>query len=95
MEGKGGSVKNLRSCTEGSEGRCDTCRFADWNKTANGRLHPGKQGKCTWTAPVYPIPKAVSYSWAGGGKPPVEQHGRYISRDQHMHLNCEAWKPND
>jgi hypothetical protein len=71
---------------------CDTCRFAEWQKTANGRLHPGKQGKCTWQAPVYPIPKAVSYGWQGGGKPPVEHHGRYISRDKYMHKDCEAWE---
>lgn len=25
---------------------CDGCRHADWKRTANGRLHPDKQGKC-------------------------------------------------
>lgn len=27
---------------------CETCKFADWERTSNGRLHPGGHGKCTW-----------------------------------------------
>jgi hypothetical protein len=25
---------------------CDDCVFAEWKKTANGRLHPNKRGLC-------------------------------------------------
>lgn len=25
---------------------CDNCEFAEWERTKNGRLHPGKQGRC-------------------------------------------------
>lgn len=26
--------------------RCDDCRFAEWKRTSNGRLHPDKSGRC-------------------------------------------------
>lgn len=32
-----------------AEHPCTDCRFAEWKRTAAGRLHPSGSGKCTWT----------------------------------------------
>jgi len=32
--------------------RCLDCRFAEWDRTAAGRLHPNKGGFCVWTKRV-------------------------------------------
>jgi hypothetical protein len=56
---------------------CTDCRFANWEKTATGRLSPSGAGGCTWTitAPVATAVKnsgpwknalAVSSFWRGG-----------------------------
>jgi len=31
---------------------CLDCKFADWNRTANGRLHPSGDGRCSWKKSV-------------------------------------------
>lgn len=27
---------------------CEGCKFANWERTSNGRLHPSGMGKCEW-----------------------------------------------
>ena len=27
---------------------CLDCKFANWNRTSNGRLHPSGEGRCSW-----------------------------------------------
>ena len=48
---------------------CDICTFAVWKRTANGRLHPSKQGRCgfVWVPP--PLPKAFYFYGTGTCKP--------------------------
>ena len=29
---------------------CDKCKFANWKRTSNGRLHPDGTGRCTYAA---------------------------------------------
>jgi hypothetical protein len=36
---------------------CATCRWAEWEKTANGRRHPKGSGKCAYQFPDGPVPK--------------------------------------
>ncbi len=36
---------------------CATCRHAEWERTANGRLHPSGQGRCTFMPPDTPMPR--------------------------------------
>jgi len=40
---------------------CLTCRWAEWYKTANGRLHPGGDGKCGWEMPEIRLPAVYYY----------------------------------
>lgn len=39
--------------------KCDDCKYADWLRTSNGRMHPNKQGQCTVKKKV-PIPQSAS-----------------------------------
>lgn len=41
--------------------KCDDCKFANWYRTSNGRLHPNKAGRCTFSKKVY-LPISASYS---------------------------------
>lgn len=43
---------------------CLTCGMVNWNKTANGRVHPNGQGRCAWTPPYIPTPAA--WNWGVG-----------------------------
>lgn len=40
---------------------CIGCVHADWAKTANGRLHPSGDGRCTYSYQLPPLP--VSMYW--------------------------------
>lgn len=35
---------------------CIGCRFAEWDRTKNGALHPNKSGRCTWRPKIEPMP---------------------------------------
>lgn len=37
---------------------CDDCKYADWKRTSNGRLHPSGEGRCT-VAKKVPIPPSA------------------------------------
>lgn len=64
---------------------CVGCKFAVWNKTSNGRLHPDKQGRCTWQPPVVALPY-----WMSDVKRAIEEkakrqalgHGAFVYRDE-------------
>lgn len=59
---------------------CLTCKFANWRKTATGRLHPGGDGRCGWKMPAIAIPKAFYYSSTRDGSVPAPSGGGYIER---------------
>lgn len=42
--------------------KCDDCKYAEWNRTKNGRLHPDKQGRCTISKSVK-LPACLIGSW--------------------------------
>lgn len=60
---------------------CERCRFADWKKTATGRLHPDKSGRCTfeWVPP--PLP--ASFYWSGFSA--LRPSGGFIERGGSIH----------
>lgn len=31
---------------------CLNCKYATWERTSKGRLHPGGEGTCSWTQTV-------------------------------------------
>ena len=46
---------------------CDGCVLASWKRTASGKLHPSKEGKCLWK--YEPVVLPASLYWIGSGIP--------------------------
>lgn len=65
---------------------CLKCKWADWNKTENGRLHPNGGGQCryTWTPP--PLP-ACMYFFS-----PCKPSGGFINRKQSDFQSCPTFE---
>jgi len=67
---------------------CMNCKYADWERTAAGRLHPNGDGKCTAPINLPQLPKA--FYWYGslplGG-------GGFISRKMiEKFEGCQRWQ---
>jgi hypothetical protein len=71
-----------------TENSCNNCKYADWEKTKNGSLHPNKQGKCkfVWTPP--PLPKAYSFPGFNGYPSPS---GGWIDRGAKACKDCPCF----
>lgn len=67
---------------------CMTCKFADWKRTAAGRLHPDGQGRCRWQMPEITLPKAFYY--VGYHSTPKPSGGQ-IERKHDDERECAAW----
>ncbi len=67
---------------------CNGCKYAEWNKTAAGRLHPSGDGKCCYEYKVPPLPAALY--WLGGEPRPS---GWLINRREEHKDHCPYWCP--
>lgn len=70
--------------------KCLTCRFADWNKTKTGKLHPDGLGRCTVKIPELVIPKV--YYWIGFGHGQPRPCGGGIDRREKDDRDCPTYK---
>lgn len=74
--------------------RCDGCAFAEWRRTAAGRLHPDKSGRCNYLI-ANPLNLSVpaAFYW-GAFYPPPKPNGGYIERgvDLPNGRDCGFWK---
>lgn len=64
---------------------CTNCRWADWKRTKNGRLHPDGTGHCKFPVKVAVLPMAFSY---GFGERTVRVNGGYIDRNRDFSDHC-------
>jgi hypothetical protein len=64
---------------------CDGCKYADWHRTSNGRLHPDRQGRCTYKIPEIIIPAAFHWMW--DDRPPRPSGGG-IERGATLRRDC-------
>lgn len=65
---------------------CVNCRFAAWDRTAKGRLHPDGSGRCTWQMPEIKIPNAMYFHF------PLKPSGGFIDRhDPERYTACPTW----
>jgi len=49
---------------------CDKCKYAIWEFTKAGKLHPSRDGKCTYPYEIPALPQSmgfISKPWIGGG----------------------------
>ncbi len=67
--------------------RCEDCKFADWKRTANGRLHPDKSGRCTFEVVIPALPR--SRYWQSRGPVPS---GGYIERGKLDEIECPTFE---
>ena len=72
---------------EGVMKSCVGCKYAEWDKTASGRLHPSGGGRCTYPFKIPPLPQSmyfISTPMACGGninrKSELPDHCAYYSR---------------
>ena len=62
--------------------KCLKCSYADWKKTAGGKLHPSGDGKCCFTLKI-PVLPACMY-WVRDPYP----SGGYINRKEELKEHC-------
>ena len=75
--------------------KCMDCKFAQWKRTSNGRLHPDKSGRCTWEQTMH-ISAAV-YSWHvtdSARQNGVTFKGGWIGRDDTHLRECKVFQPS-
>jgi len=65
---------------------CLGCSYANWNRTANGSLHPNGEGRCD--APHTPKPLPAAYYRVGGDN----VYGGSISRRCELKTDCAYYQ---
>jgi hypothetical protein len=71
---------------------CLGCRFADWQRTRTGRLHPSGDGQCTFVVKVPALP--LSMRWGGSwGRNDLDATGGAISRKHSFQSHCPCYQP--
>lgn len=63
---------------------CVDCKYAKWNRTKSGRLHPSGYGRCEYPWEMPPLPAAMY--WIGNKAP--DPCGGYISRRTGLKEDC-------
>ena len=63
---------------------CLGCTYANWNRTATGRLHPSGDGRCAYPWKMPPLP--MSMYWLG--QSPPRPLGGNISRKEELGDHC-------
>lgn len=66
--------------------RCDDCAYAKWKRTASGRLHPDKTGRCSFEIPIVVLPAA--FYWATFSPRPS---GGFIDRGRELNRECPTY----
>lgn len=70
---------------------CETCVFAEWDKTKGGKLHPSGWGRCRWTSGDLVLPKSVEYQFQ---KIALPLRGSWIQRGtkhESQTRPCPTW----
>lgn len=65
---------------------CLNCKFAEWRRTAKGRLHPDQSGTC-WVT----VSPGAQVGQAAVSLNAANRDGRLIERN-HAHTDCPTWK---
>lgn len=61
---------------------CTDCKYANWKRTATGRLHPDGTGRCTFPWKMPPLPGA--FYWLSSDRP----CGGHIERKRELKEHC-------
>lgn len=66
---------------------CTKCKYANWKRTASGKLHPSGEGMCGYKYKLPPLP--ASMSWIREPSP----WGGAINRKIDNPTHCTYWAP--
>lgn len=69
---------------------CMGCKFAQWDRTAAGKLHPSGQGRCGYKYKLPPLPGAFYWATYSGGEP--RPHGGFINRRKDLDDHCTHYQ---
>ena len=65
---------------------CKDCKYADWQRTKAGRLHPSGDGMCAYPFKIPRLP--LAFYFIGGPPSPC---GGHISRGREFKEHCPYW----
>lgn len=65
---------------------CNDCTLANWKRTASGRLHPDRTGRCGAQIPEIALPAA--FYWIGIGSSSPRPMGGFIERGKAIPRPC-------
>jgi hypothetical protein len=68
---------------------CEGCKYAEWKRTSNGRLHPDKLGRCAYKWVMPPLPQSMYF--INGAHP----FGGWIERGRVLKDHCVYWAKAD
>jgi len=70
---------------------CTSCQYAEWAKTASGKLHPSGNGQCKYKYKVPALPQSMY--WLGRCDP-IPNGGR-INRHKELKDHCAYFGRHD
>ena len=68
--------------------QCLECKFANWQRTSAGRLHPSGDGRCTREYPPVRLPISMYFIGSSAPRP----SGGYINRKDEWR-QCPQFQP--
>ncbi len=66
---------------------CKGCKYAKWERTAAGKLHPGGDGRCEYPVTIQQLPQA--FYFLGSHRP----SGGRINRRDELNDHCAFYAP--
>lgn len=66
---------------------CKGCKYAGWDKTKTGKLHPSGQGRCTYPYKIPALP--LAFYWLSVNLP--SPCGGFINRKCMNQDHCPYW----
>lgn len=63
---------------------CTDCKYANWNRTKSGKLHPSGDGKCIYPYKVPKLPESMY--WISQTNPTPA--GGFINRREELKEHC-------
>ena len=74
---------------------CTNCKFASWQRTAKGTLHPSGEGRCTWQGwTKWKLPAAFYYTSNRDMRSVPTPRGGQINRRTPIKASeCQLFQP--
>lgn len=71
---------------------CNGCKWAEWQKTASGKLHPSGEGRCTFVIKMPVLPMAFYYAGETNKREVPRPYGGEINRRRELRDHCPCFQ---